>query len=126
MRVAISDKNILNLNNGRVTFRFKDAQTNSSKTRSLDAPEFIYHFLQHILPKGFVKVRYFGFLATKKRNELPYVKELIGKRLEIDIDDSVLKEKVMKCPYCGHVLIFISEIPKKRGPPYVSFTISTF
>jgi hypothetical protein len=54
MRVAISDKNILSLTDGRVTFRYKDAQTETIKTRSLEATEFIYQFLQHVLPWGFV------------------------------------------------------------------------
>ena len=126
MRVAISDKNIINLKNDKVTFRYKDAQTDTVKTRTLDAPEFIYLFLQHILPKGFVKVRYFGFLATKKRGELAYVKELIGERLQINIDDLITDDKIMKCPDCGHALVLIAEIPKKKGPPDVVFTMSKF
>ncbi|MCK5520424.1 MAG: transposase [Candidatus Marinimicrobia bacterium] len=117
LRVAISDKNILNLLNRKVTFRFKDAETNVFKTRTLDAVDFIHQFLRHVLPRGFVKVRYFGFLATRKRSELIVIKELIGKRLEIDVEDSISKEKIMTCPDCGHVLVLISEIPKKRGPP---------
>lgn len=126
MRVAISDKNIISLEDGRVTFRYKDAQTEAIKTRSIEATEFIYQFLQHVLPRGFVKVRYFGFLATKKRNGLDHVKELIGKRLEIQIDDSIPKENIMKCPDCGHALIFIAELPRRRGPPGSLFTISIF
>lgn len=74
MRVAISDKNITSLNNDKVTFRYKDAQTQTVKTRTLDAVVFVHHFLQHVLPRGFVKVRYYGFLATKKRYELEHVK----------------------------------------------------
>ncbi|MDZ7724632.1 MAG: IS91 family transposase [candidate division KSB1 bacterium] len=124
MRVAISDKNIINLQHGKVTFRYKDAQTDTVKTRSLDANEFIYLFLQHILPKSFVKVRYFGILATKKRGELAYVKELIGERLQTNIDDLITDDKIMKCPDCGHALIFVAEIPKTRGPPNIGLTIS--
>ncbi|MDZ7724790.1 MAG: transposase [candidate division KSB1 bacterium] len=124
MRVAISDKNIINLQHGKVTFRYKDAQTDTVKTRSLDANEFIYLFLQHILPKSFVKVRYFGILATKKRGELAYVKELIGERLQTNIDDLITDDKIMKCPDCGHALIFVAEIPKRRGPPNIGLTIS--
>jgi hypothetical protein len=65
-------------------------------------------------------------LATKKRNGLDHVKELIGKRLEIQIDDSIPKEKIMKCPDCGHALVFIAELPRRRGPPGSFFTISAF
>jgi hypothetical protein len=65
-------------------------------------------------------------LATKKRNGLDHVKELIGKRLEIQIDDSIPKENIMKCPDCGHALIFIAELPRRRGPPGSLVTISMF
>jgi hypothetical protein len=126
MRVAISDKNIISLRKGKVTYRFKDAKTNTFKTRTIDAPDFIFRFLQHVLPKSFVKVRYFGFLATRKRNELEHVKELIGIRLELKVDDLIPKENIMTCPECGHVLILVGEIPKKRGPPNVLLKISKF
>jgi len=114
-RVAISDKNILSCKDGKVTFRYKDAQTKTVKTCTVDAFAFIHLFLQHVLPRGFVKVRYFGFLATKKRSNLQYIKELIGKRLEYKKVDK--GKKIMTCPDCGHVLILIAELPKRRGPP---------
>ena len=118
-RGPISDRNILKCNNDRVIFRYKDQDTKDFKTCCLDALEFIRRYLQHVLPKGFVKVRYFGFLATKKRADLDYIKELIGKRLSRkNVSYPKKPQKVMKCPYCGQVLIFICEIPKSRGPPW--------
>jgi hypothetical protein len=70
------------------------------------------------LPKGFVKVRYFGFLATKKRVELDHIKELIGKRLCSKSPSYPKKsKKPMTCPDCGSVLVFVCKIPRFRGPP---------
>jgi hypothetical protein len=118
-RVAISDRNILNLRNGKVTFRYKESGNNHFKTCTLDASEFLRRFLQHVLPKGFVKVRYFGFLATKKREALQFIKELIGMRLSgksASFPKSI--KKPMACPDCGGPLEFICIIPRYRGPPW--------
>jgi hypothetical protein len=69
-RVAISNSRPLSLENGRVTFAWKDyAGGNQSKTMTLDAVEFIRRFLLHVLPFGFVRIRHFGFLANRGRRE---------------------------------------------------------
>ena len=118
-RVAISDRNILNVKDGNVTFRYKSSESDSFKTCTLDAFEFLRRFLQHVLPKGFVKVRYFGFLATKKREALDHIKELIGRRLSGKSSPYPKKiKKPMTCPDCGSVLVFVCEIPRYRGPPW--------
>ena len=117
-RIAISDRNILKLENGQVTFRYKDRKQKGYLTCTLHVFEFLRRYLQHVLPRGFVKVRYFGFLATKKREQLEHVKELIGKRLS-DQGPSFPKreKKPMTCPDCGQVMVLICEIPRFRGPP---------
>jgi hypothetical protein len=121
-RVAISDRNILSVQNGQVTFRYRDGENDALRTCTLPAGEFIRRFLQHVLPRGFVKVRYFGFLATKKRANLDRVKELIGRRLlGKSTPHPSRKAFVMRCPDCKVPMIFISELPKQpsigRGPP---------
>jgi predicted RNA-binding Zn-ribbon protein involved in translation (DUF1610 family) len=117
-RVAISDRNILSARNGRVTFRFKEQNNKSFRYCTLDAHEFLRRFLQHVLPKGFVKIRYFGFLATKKREALNHIKELIGMGLSCKSPSYPKKsKKPMTCPDCGNVLIFVCELPRYRGPP---------
>ncbi len=121
-RVAVSDRNILNVQNGRVTFRYKDAENEEFRTCSFTASEFIRRFLQHVLPRGFVKVRYFGFLATRKRAELYHVKELIGRRLSpIRPPHSNRKHFIMRCPDCKVPMVFVCELPRgspvDRGPP---------
>ena len=62
-RVALSDRRLVELGNGKVTFRYRATDTGKPKLCTLAAEEFIHRFLQHVLPKGFVKVRYFGFFA---------------------------------------------------------------
>ena len=69
-RVAISNNRIISIDNARVTFTYIDRQKdNEIKKMTLDADEFIRRFLLHVLPKGFFKIRYFGFLChtNKKR-----------------------------------------------------------
>jgi hypothetical protein len=117
-RGPISDRNILSVQNDRVAFRYKDQDRKTYKTCRLDAFEFIRRFLQHVLPRGFVRVRYFGFLATRKRTDLDFIKERIGKRFSCKKRSYPKKpQKIMTCPDCGQVLLFICEIPKLRGPP---------
>jgi hypothetical protein len=67
-RVAISNARLLDLRDGRVTFRYQDyADAHRQKTMALDALEFLRRFVQHVLPQGFVKVRHYGLLANAQR-----------------------------------------------------------
>jgi hypothetical protein len=67
-RVAIANGRILRFENGRVTFRWRDsANGNKPRAMTLDAVEFMRRFLLHVLPRGFVKIRHFGFLANQQR-----------------------------------------------------------
>jgi len=79
-RVAISNQRLLSVDNGQVAFRWKDyAQGNRSRTMVLDALEFIRRFLLHVLPKSFVRIRYYGFLANgQRKNKLARIRELLG------------------------------------------------
>jgi putative transposase/transposase-like zinc-binding protein len=67
-RVAISNARLLELRDGRVTFRYQDyADARQQKTMTLAAVEFLWRFVQHVLPKGFVKIRHYGLLANAQR-----------------------------------------------------------
>jgi hypothetical protein len=69
-RVAISNQRLVSLEDGRVTFRWKNyARAGELATMTLPAEEFIRRFLLHVLPSGFVKVRHFGFLANRSRRD---------------------------------------------------------
>src|ERR1700751_3389396 len=79
-RVAISNDRIVNIDHGQVTFRYKDYRTGSQqKTMSLSADEFIRRFLLHVLPEGFHRIRYYGFLGNRYRKEkLEHCRHLLG------------------------------------------------
>jgi hypothetical protein len=65
-RVAISNQRILEHKDGKVTFHYKDYKTAGLRKKiTLDQDEFIRRFLQHVLPSGFSKIRYFGFMALR-------------------------------------------------------------
>ena len=67
-RVAISNNRILSIDHGKVTFTYRDREKNNeTRKMTLDAHEFIRRFLLHILPMGFMKIRYFGFLSHKNK-----------------------------------------------------------
>ena len=88
-RVAISNYRISSIDNRRVTFTYRDRQNNDQiKQMTLDADEFIRRFLLHVLPKGFFKIRYFGFLShTNKKHLIPLIRELIDA-------NAILPEKI--------------------------------
>jgi hypothetical protein len=79
-RVAISNHRLLAFEQERVTFRWKDyAHTGSQDQMTLAATEFLRRFFLHVLPKGFVRIRHFGFLANRFRvSRLALGRQLLG------------------------------------------------
>jgi hypothetical protein len=68
--VAISNNRLLDIAEGKVTFRYKDYRHDAQqKTMTLEAEEFIRRFLLHVLPEGFQRIRYYGFLANRYREQ---------------------------------------------------------
>jgi len=79
-RVAISNNRLIDIDNGRVQFHWKDYRDNSEiKVMDLEADEFIRRFLLHVLPEGFQRIRYYGFLANReRRKKLALCRHLLG------------------------------------------------
>jgi Putative transposase len=79
-RVAISNNRLLDTADGKVTFRYKDYRHDAQqKTMTLQAEEFIRRFLLHVLPEGFQRIRYYGFLANRYRaQKLARCRDLLG------------------------------------------------
>jgi Putative transposase len=79
-RVAISNNRLLDIEDGQVQFRYKDYRDdNQQKTMPLSADEFIRRFLLHVLPDGFHRIRYYGFLGNRYRQEkLQRCRQLLG------------------------------------------------
>jgi hypothetical protein len=79
-RVAISNNRLLDIENGQVRFQWKDyCDDGKMKTMTLSADEFIRRFLLHVLPNGFQRIRYYGFLGNRHRKEkLAQCRRLLG------------------------------------------------
>jgi hypothetical protein len=70
-RVAFSNHRLVAFDNDQVTFRYKDyAHGNKKRLMTLSAQEFLRRFLPHVLPRGFVRIRFYGFLANRRRANL--------------------------------------------------------
>jgi hypothetical protein len=128
--VAISNRRLVALHGGQVSFRYKDyADHHQSKVLTLQTPEFIRRFLLHTLPRGFVRIRYYGFLANRQRNEqLEYCRRLLGvtpKATPVAEEKARPEEALApqefcrKCPACQHGKLVIIEVvlPVPRLPP---------
>jgi hypothetical protein len=99
--VAITNNRIQSIDNGIVTFSYRDrSDDNKVKELTLPVEEFIHRFLLHILPNGFMKIRYFGFLAhTNKRKSIPLLRQLIGSSAELPekIEETVQEQPPKTC-----------------------------
>jgi predicted Zn-ribbon and HTH transcriptional regulator len=121
-RVALSNDRILSAHNGKVTFSYRDRKNHDrKKIMTLDAHEFIRRFLLHVIPKGFVRVRHFGFLANRSKALLAKCRQLL------DLDPALpeLPPKsvhelmlqftgidITRCPLCQKgTLVFLANLP---------------
>jgi hypothetical protein len=116
-RVAITNNRIEKLQDDRVTFRFKNSDTDQWQTLTLPAIEFIHRFLQHVLPKSFVKIRYYGLMAPSKRNLLAVAQYLLGVS-GVTAENTSTVNQAYICTHCGGKMIWIQRLPKSaRAPP---------
>ena len=110
-RVAISNQRLIALSEGQVTFRWKDyADGNAVKEMTLDVREFTRRFLLHILPRGFVRIRHYGFLANRSRSErLDCCRKLLThsanqaayfEQADIGPDQCETEQDLQLCPVC--------------------------
>ncbi len=130
-RVAISNHRLVSLADGKVTFLWRDrAHGNRQLPMTLTAHEFLRRFLLHLLPKRFVRIRNFGFLANRKRAMLlPVCLRLLGCVREASYDQEQAAtdgvESLGTCPKCGGPMIMIMLITPAdvllRSPPAFMF-----
>jgi hypothetical protein len=122
-RIAISNSRIMNLEDGRVTFKYKESATDQIRISTLSAEEFIRRFLQHVLPDRFVKVRYYGLLSPSNRYLLNKARVLLGanvseRGLQARDQDEQSEGEVRHCPECGDELILVRRLARHgREPP---------
>jgi hypothetical protein len=135
-RTALSNKRIVALRDGHVTFKFKKRGSKKWSYQTLEAVAFIKRFMRHVLPKGLVKVRYYGFMAPNKRKDVAAVRAELEKKGDDGKERTIHQERDEKnegnaenkpsggpgkkpraCPRCGGELIWVRDLPKVRAPP---------
>jgi hypothetical protein len=123
-RVAISNRRLVKLENDQVTFQYRSSTTGQIKFCTLSADEFIHRFLQHVLPRGFVKIRYFGFFGSSQRLLLTTLRLLLESdchsplSVELSSPSTALPKDILLCPICGKALLRLYSIPPTgRCPP---------
>jgi hypothetical protein len=111
-KTAVSNHNIISCSKGLVTLKYQDYETKKIKTLSLPVMEFMRRFLQHVLPKGFQKVRYYGIVHPKNRLLFNIIRLLLRARFRLP--EKYLKfQPGCRCPDCGEKMILI----ERSRPP---------
>ncbi len=131
-RVTIANSRIKSLKDGMVTFTAKDRKKNRIESITISAVEFIRRFLLHSLPKGFVRIRHYGFLANRNRNaNLKTIRRLLKLPTQLLKMKASLEEMMLQltgiditsCPCCNKgKMQLIVELPsyRARAPNYLS------
>ena len=120
-RVAISNHRLLGMDNGRVTFRWKDyAHGGKQRKMTLAAEEFIRRFLLHVLPKGFVRIRHYGWMACRCRSQRAALcRALLA---EEAVPPATMPASASlprrQCPFCGGAVEVIEMIVPRELSRY--------
>jgi len=122
-RTAMTDQRQLTLHDdATISFRYKDNETKKRKTCRLEVMELFRRYLQHVLPKGFVKIRYFGLMGANQGHLLKQLKWLILKSISQREQACFLtivfktRDKQMLCKCCGSPLVLSEILKPSRGP----------
>ena len=126
-RVALSNRSLRQLEDGRVTFKYKDSATDQIRCCTLDAYEFIRRFLQHVLPPRFIKVRYYGLLSPAHRHRLAQARLLLDTHNSptqpptpfLPADQLAIANRqspMLTCPLCRGPLTLLGPIARGRSP----------
>lgn len=122
-RVAIANSRLLHFDDQGVTFKWKDYRQHGPtkhKTMTLNTSEFIRRFLLHVLPRGFHRIRHYGFFAnTVKEQKLVLVRRLLAIPAPIIIE-SENQRPTFHCPVCSAPMVIIETLPpvyQPRAPP---------
>lgn len=107
-RGVISENDIMTDDNGKVTYRYRESKTNCIRTLSLPPADFLWRILQHVLPRGFRRVRDYGFLHANAKTLLQRIQLILRVKLNVDIPAAV-----MACKECSHPLKIIGVYPER-------------
>jgi hypothetical protein len=115
-RVAISNHRLIEMEDGKVTFRWKDyAHGGKKRKMTLAAEEFIRRFLLHVLPKGLVRIRHYGWMANRCRGEqAALARALLGAEAAEPTTSSSDNHHARRCPMCGGVIEVVEMIAPRE------------
>jgi hypothetical protein len=127
-RVAISNSRLERFENGQVTFRYRDNQSQQTHRLTLSAAKFIHRFLLHVLPRGCAKVRYYGLCSPSCRTKLEQARTLLGQTTANSVPDTVPDTPLTgplapaspaHCPHCQLGQLFDVRVlpPQPKVPP---------
>jgi len=119
-RVALSNRRLHRLTGDQVTFSYRASGSGDTRFRTLGAEEFIRRFLQHVLPKGFVKVRYYGIFSPGKHCLLTAIRRMLGRFCSATLSRKQAQrdQRKRKCPACGKEMRWVQALqPRVRPPP---------
>ena len=123
-RIAITNHRLISMDQSHVTFRYKDRKGGRWVTSRIEGCEFIRRFLQHVLPKGFHKVRYYGIWHSSNRTHVSTLAGAIGLAailsgrplMKTENDGPAVATKPLKCPHCGSSeLVLLEKLPRPRS-----------
>ena len=119
-KVGISDSRIIKVENREVYFQYKKKGSNRWRTMHLDVMEFIRRFLQHVLPTGFMKIRYYGFMHPSCSITIDEIKTIMEKTYGLKAAASDVSIKIVPaitCPKCGgEMKYYCSVLPFQMAP----------
>lgn len=119
-RVAISNHRILDVANGKVTFHWKDyAHGSQQRKMTVTAEEFLRRFMLHVLPRGFVRIRFSGFLANRRRKQLlPLCQQLLQasprQHSQTHGSGETTSATTWLCPRCGGPMALIEKLTAQQ------------
>jgi hypothetical protein len=121
-RGVIREKDILNVEDGKVTFAYQDAQTKKQETRTVDGATFLWLILQHVLPKGFRRSRNYGFLHPNSK-----LLKQIQLLTQVFIQPPKPTERpTINCACCGGVMIIVQTRIKNILHSWQKITLTDF
>jgi len=131
-RVAISNHRIVDVRDGKVTFRYRDRKNNDRvRVMTLDACEFIRRFLLHVLPKGFMRIRHYGLFSNRYKEEnLSLCRRLLGlcpqrSKPPFKTTQELMLEltgrDITCCPRCGGTMRTVAQIPRFPDGQYEDY-----
>jgi hypothetical protein len=123
-RVALSNRRLVrmedtgSMESSQITFQYRTSDTGQLKLCTLSAEKFMQRFLQHVLPRGFVKVRYYGFFGATLRSRLVSIQQHLGKltatisseKAHPPTSPTPAPSKIL-CPHCGLPMLLQRTLP---------------